>query len=262
MSDVEKHPPGNFCWVEVGTTDPAQAKRFYSKLFGWELEDLPVGPESIYTMLKKRGRQIGGMYELSPDQRAKGIPPHWLSYVSVENADAVAQKAATLGGKVVLDAFDVMEVGRMAVLTDPSGASFAVWQPKTHAGAQLVDEPGTVCWTELATRDTHGAARFYHGLFDWAEEKKDMGPATYSMLLNGPQPAAGMIEMTEDWAGIPPHWMPYFAVENCDATAAEAAVLGGKVCNPPADIPGIGRFAVLQAPDGALFSVIQLAPQS
>jgi predicted enzyme related to lactoylglutathione lyase len=261
MTDVQKHAPGDFCWVEVGTTDAAKSKKFYGQLFGWELEDVPAGPDMSYTMLKKRGKQIGGLYELSPEQKAQGVPPHWLSYVAVDNADNVTQKAATLGGKVVMDAFDVMEVGRMAILSDPTGAHFAVWQPKTHQGAQVVNEPGTVCWTELATRDPRAAAKFYHGLFDWNGQEQDMGSMTYTMLMNGEKPAGGMFEMTEQWAGIPPYWMPYFAVEDCDATASQAEKLGGKVTVPPSDIPNIGRFAVLQDPTGATFSIIKLTMQ-
>jgi len=253
MSDAQGHAPGNFCWVEISTTDPGKAKLFYSQLFGWETEDVPAGP-TTYTLLKKRGKQIGGLYELTPDMQSQGTPSHWLSYVAVDSADAASKKAATLGGRVVVDAMDVMEHGRMAVLQDPTGATFAVWQSKEHKGAQVVNEPSAVCWTELATSDRKAAAKFYSGLFDWQGEEQNYGDTPYTMWMNGAAPTGGMLEMGE----MPPHWMPYFQVEDCDAASAKAAKLGGSICVQPTDIPSIGRFAVLQDPTGATFSVIKM----
>jgi hypothetical protein len=258
MPEIDRHPPGNFCWIEVGTHDRTKAKAFYTKLFGWDAEDIPAGPDMTYTLLKKNGKQVGGLYEMSPEQRSQGIPPHWLSYVAVQNADAAAQKAASLGGAVVMDAFDVMDIGRMAVLTDPTGATFAVWQPKQHQGAQLVGEPGSICWTELATRDTGKAARFYSGLFDWGQEQQDMGAMKYTMYMNAGQPAAGMLEMTAEFGSAPPYWMPYFAVEDCERSVESCKNLGGQMLVPPTDVPNIGRFAVLQDPTGAHTAFIKL----
>jgi predicted enzyme related to lactoylglutathione lyase len=256
MSDAQ-HAPGSFCWVEVGTTDAGKAKQFYTQLFDWETEDVPAGP-TTYTLLKKNGKQIGGLYELTPEMQAQGTPSCWTSYVAVESADAASKKAASLGGRVVVEAMDVMEHGRMAVLQDPAGAVFAVWQPKQHRGAEIADEPGTVCWTELATRDRGAAAKFYGGLFDWQGSEQQMGPMKYTTWMNGEAPAGGMLEIDANGQDVPPHWMPYVQVEDCDAAAAKAARLGGTVCVPPTSIPTIGRFAVIQDPTGASFSVIKL----
>ena len=260
MSDAAKHAPGNFCWIEVGTTDSKKAKNFYSQLFGWETEDTPAGPMT-YTLLKKNGKQIGGLYELSADMVAQGTPPHWLSYVAVDSADSAAKKAATLGGRVVMDAMDVMDHGRMAVLQDPTGAKFAVWQAKNHAGAQVMNEAGAVCWNELTTSDRGAAARFYSDLFAWQGNEQAYGPMQYTMWMNGDAPAGGMLEMDESFQGAPSHWMTYVQVDDCDAAAAQAAKLGGSVCVPPTDIPTIGRFAVLSDPAGAVFSVIKMEAQ-
>jgi predicted enzyme related to lactoylglutathione lyase len=257
MSEVHKHAPGNFCWVEIGTTDASKAKAFYSNLFGWETEDVPAGP-GMYTLLKKQGKQVGGLWEYGPEQRAQNMPPHWLSYVAVESADEAVKRTATLGGRVVMDAMDVMDVGRMAVLSDPAGATFAVWQPKQHKGADILGETGAVCWTELATRDTRAAARFYRGLFDWTDQVQDMGPMQYTTYINAGEPAAGMYEMTSDYAGVPPYWMPYFAVDDCEAAVDKAQALGGEMRVPPTDVPNVGRMAVLADPTGAMFSIIRL----
>jgi predicted enzyme related to lactoylglutathione lyase len=258
MSDAQKHAPGNFCWIEVGTTDHGTAKKFYTQLFDWEADDVPAGPMT-YTLLKKNGREIGGLYELTPEMKSQGTPSHWLSYVAVDNADVAAKKAATLGGRVVVDAMDVMEHGRMAVLQDPTGATFAVWQAKQHGGAQVVNEPGSVCWTELATRDRGAAAKFYSNLFAWQGDEQQYGEMPYTMWMNGEAPVGGMMQMDEQWGDAPSHWMPYVQVDDCDAAAAKAAKLGGSVCVPPTDIPTIGRFAVIQDPTGGTFSVIKLA---
>jgi predicted enzyme related to lactoylglutathione lyase len=259
MAEVQKHAPGNFCWIENGTTDRSKATAFYSKLFGWDAQDVPAG-DMTYTLLSKNGKQVGGMYELTPDMRAQGVPSNWLSYVCVDSADEAVKNAAKLGGNVVMDAMDVMDIGRMAVFQDPTGAHVAVWQPKNHKGAQIVNEPGAVCWTELATRDKRAAASFYRGMFDWdGQEQTGLGPLPYTMWMKDGAPAAGMFELPAEMAGVPPHWMPYFQVEDTDATVEEAKKLGGNVLMPPTDIPTIGRFATLTDPTGAAFSVIKMA---
>lgn len=258
MADVQKHAPGTFCWVELGTTDRVRAAAFYADLFGWEMQEVPAGP-TTYTMMRKNGKDVGGMYELSPEMRAQQVPPHWLSYVAVESADAAARQAATLGGKVMMDAMDVMDVGRMAVVQDPTGATLALWQAKKHQGAGAADEPGTVCWTELATPDKRAAASFYKGMFDWDGHEQQFGPMPYTTWMHGETPAGGMYEPTPDMPAMPPHWMPYFKVDDCDATAARATKAGGTVMVGPQDIPTIGRFALVQDPTGAMFSVIKVA---
>src|SRR5262245_47119948 len=165
MPEVTKHNPGTFCWVELATTDPAAAKRFYGDLFDWSVEDMPAGEGMTYTMLKLGGKNAGALYHLDEDRRKAGVPPHWFTYVAVTSADESAKKAASLGGTVVQQPFDVMDVGRMAVLQDPTGAHFAVWEPKRHHGTGIVGEPGSHVWTELLTTDTKKAGDFYSKLF-------------------------------------------------------------------------------------------------
>ena len=262
MPEKTEYAPGTFCWSELATTNPEAAKKFYTSLFGWTATDMTAGEEGVYTMLNLGGKEAGALFSQQKEQRLAGVPPHWLCYVSVANADEALAKVTSSGGKVVAGPFDVMEYGRMAIVQDPTGATLALWQPKKHIGARVSGEPGTACWNELATRDTGVAGKFYTRVFDWTERTQEMGPTTYTSFMQGEVPSGGMLKMTEEWAGIPPHWMVYFAVADCDASAASARALGGEVKVPPTDIPKVGRFAILQDPQGAMFSIIKVEAQA
>jgi len=260
MPEVTSHEPGSFCWMELNTSDPAAAKTFYKGLFDWDAEDTPAGPDMVYTMLRIRGLEVGAMCGLQPEQKARGVPPHWMSYVTVENADGAATKAASLGGSVVAGAFDVMDVGRMAIIQDPQGGMFCVWQPKAHIGVRLVGEPGTFCWDELWTTDTNKAAEFYTRLFGWTakESSSDAPGGNYTEWQLGGRSIGGMMKIMPEMGPVPPNWLPYFTVEDCDATANKAKATGGKLFMPPTDIPNVGRFSVIQDPQGATFAIIKL----
>jgi predicted enzyme related to lactoylglutathione lyase len=265
--EISKHPPGTFCWIELGTTDQNAAKKFYSELFGWGINDVPMGPDSFYTMFQINGKDVGAAYQLMPDQVSQGIPPNWLSYVAVESADETAKAITATGGKIIKEPFDVFDIGRMAVVEDPTGGVFALWQAGTHIGVLVKNENNTFCWNELATRDVEVAKKFYATVFGWNPQTKGEGPMQYTEIsvndsAGKTQPIGGMMAMTEEWAGIPPHWMVYFDVADCDASAATAQSLGGKVCVPPTDIPNVGRFSVLQDPQSAFFSIIKLNRKS
>src|SRR5574341_2522975 len=156
--EVSKHTPGTFCWVELGTTDQSAAKKFYSELFGWGVNYLPMGPDSFYTMLQLRGKDVAALCQLSPEQLSQGIPPHWLLYVAVESADEAAKAVTAAGGKTMMEPFDVFDAGRMTVAQDPAGATFGIWQARKHIGSQINNETNTFCWGELATRDMGAAA--------------------------------------------------------------------------------------------------------
>ena len=251
--EMIQHPHGNFCWIELGTTDADAAKKFYSSVLGWDYEDTPMGPDQVYTMINLDGKKIGALYQIGPEQQ--GMPPNWQPYINVNNADETVAKARELGASIVVEPFDVAEHGRMAVFTDPTGATIAIWQPKAHHGAQLVNATGAMCWNELQTRDPKSAVQFYSGLLGWkAKESPE-----YTEWVNQGKEIGGMLEMKgEMFKGIPPHWITYFAVEDCDKTAAAAGANGGTVYVEPTDIPNAGRFAVLADPQGAAFAVIQL----
>jgi len=153
MTEYDGHDPGTFCWIELSTSDQLGATAFYSNLFGWEAEETPIPPDGIYTMFRMRGRYVAAAASQREDERAQGVPPHWNTYVASDDADQTAKAAEAAGGTVLAPPFDVLDAGRMAVFADPQGATFGVWQPKNHPGAQLVNEPNTYGWSELLTTD-------------------------------------------------------------------------------------------------------------
>ena len=255
--EITEYTPGTFCWVELVTSDGGSAKKFYTELLGLGFNDQPVGEDAVYTMLNKDGKNVAAMYQMNEEQKSRPVYPHWNSYVSVINADETTETVKSLGGTVLMEPFDVFDAGRMAMFKDPTGASFAVWQPNQHIGAQIGNEPGTLCWNELATNDTQKAGEFYSKLFGW-KNQTDGGTPPYTMFMNGERMAAGMLEIQKEWGEVPPNWVVYFAVEDCDASAEKAKSLGGNILNPPTDIPEIGRFAVLNDAQHAAFAIIQL----
>ncbi|NIR49609.1 VOC family protein [candidate division KSB1 bacterium] len=258
MKDIKEHPPGTFCWVELATTDGEGAKNFYTQLFGWDFSDQPVGPDAVYTMLKLSDQDVGALYQMSREQKSRGVPPHWNSYISVANADEIAHEVKALGGTVLAEPFDVFDAGRMAQCQDPAGATFAVWQPNLHMGVGILNEPGALCWHELATNDTKKATEFYTKLFGWGKKVSDIEGMTYTEFLHGERPAGGMLEISKEWGDVPPNWMVYFAVDDCDTAVDKITSLGGQIKVPPKDIPNVGRFATAQDSQGAYFSVIKL----
>ncbi len=254
MQEVPEYKPGTFCWVELGTTDGEAAKKFYTKLFGWGFDDIPLGPDKVYTMLKLNGKDVGAVMTL------EDAPPNWLSYVSVVSADESAAKAKSLGANLIKEPFDVMDVGRMAVIQDPKGAVFAVWQAKKHKGAGIVNVPGALVWNELTTTDTARAGEFYSGLFCWGIDAKTFRSTDYTIFQNGDRGAGGMFKLTPEMTGVPPFWLVYFAVDDCDAKVKKATELGATTIKPADDIPGVGRFAILQDPQRAAFAIIKVEP--
>jgi len=254
MPNVDSHLPNTFCWAELATTDPGAAKAFYGELFGWSLQDSPM-PEGVYTMASIKDRNVGAMYQMRDEQRKQRVPSHWLNYISVANADQTANSIERNGGKLMSKPFDVMDFGRMVVAADPRGAMFALWQPRRHSGAQIVNEPGAMCWTELATRDVEASKRFYKAVFGW-EMKTDASPTPYTELSVPGKSFGGMLAIQKEWGDVPSHWMPYFAVADCDAAVDRAAKLKGVVHVPARDIPKVGRFSVLQDPTGGAFAII------
>jgi predicted enzyme related to lactoylglutathione lyase len=251
MGKRTSYPVGTFSWVDLATSDVAAAKSFYTSILGWEYEDRGAGGGVVYTMCRLDGDVVAGMYEMQEDTRTRGVGPHWMSYVTVEDADGTAARAAELGGPVVDDAFDVLDVGRMAVLRDPQGAVFAVWEPRTQIGAQRVNDVGCLVMNELSTPDEAAARSFYGGLFGWTIE----GPADAAggpvMLLNDGR-VNGAIFAAPD--GSPPHWRPCFTVESAGPALERVRALGGQRVLEPVDI-GHGSLAMARDPQGALFSI-------
>lgn len=243
--------PGTPNWVDLGSPDLEASRQFYGQLFGWTV-DVSDDPQfGGYTTFKKDGKPVAGAGGLSNE----GQVPSWSTYLATDNADAVAAKVEENGGTVVAPPMDVGQEGRMAVFTDPAGASFSVWQAGTHPGARLFNAPGSLTWNELTTRDPAGAKNFYGAVFGWEAKDTPNGDTKYTLWRLRGRPVGGMMQLTGP-AELPPLWMVYFAVEDPDATAATASQLGGKVAVPPTN-NAQGRFAVLNDPQGAVFSVIK-----
>jgi predicted enzyme related to lactoylglutathione lyase len=242
---------GTFCWIELATSDAAGARAFYTALFGWGVNEFPMGEMGNYYIFQKDGKDAAAMYQIGEQQ--KGMPPNWLSYVAVASADASTEKAKSLGGTVVQGPFDVYDMGRMTVLTDPQGATLAVWQTKSHAGVGVRNQNNTLCWNELQARDVDAAKKFYAPLFDWRLKESP----EYTEFHIGENAIGGMLP-SQAPPEVPSYWLPYFAVEDCDASAARAQSLGGRLVVPPMDVPNVGRFAVVFDPQGASFAIIKL----
>jgi predicted enzyme related to lactoylglutathione lyase len=243
------------------TTDQKAGVAFYKALFGWDVNEIPMGPGDVYSMFQMRGKAVAAAATQRPEEKQMGVPAHWNAYVTVANVDETAKKAAALGGKVFAPPFDVMDAGRMAVLQDPTGAVFQIWQANRSIGAQILNEPGALCWTELSTRDTKAAEAFYTKLFGWVPKHSAPGATMeYTEFSVNGQSGIGMMPMVAEIpAHVPPYWMPYFQVDDADASAAKAKALGGNIVVPPQDIPTAGRFAIVSDPQGAMFAVFKFA---
>jgi uncharacterized protein len=288
--------PGVPCWVDASEPDPEAAVEFYTGLFGWEFRDaMPPGSEGKYFIARLRPGAAASIFEQNGheggDVAAVGSIPEaapptamWNTYVWVESADETASKVRDAGGGVVMEPFDVMDAGRMAVFTDPEGASFCVWQAKENQGAGVVNEPGSLNFNGLNTRDVEGAKSFYGSVFGWRTLALDGGAEMWTLpgygdFLERDNPdlrkqmaesgapqgfedvVATIDPIADDQPDTPAHWSVTFAVDDADATAAKATELGGKVIVPPFDAPWV-RMTVIGDPQGATFIASKFVPEN
>ena len=257
MPNIDSHAPGTFCWFELATSDQEAAKKFYTSLFGYATVDSPMGPNEFYTMFKVDGRDTGAAYTLRAEQKAHGVPPHWALYISVISAQIASADAAELGATILVPAFDVMGLGNMAVIRDPTGAVFNVWEPKGHAGTGITGVDGSVCWADLNTPDPERASKFYGDLFDWKIAAGETDTSGYLHIQSGKDFIGGIPAPGQIPPGTPPHWMVYFQIADCDASSALVQQLGGRICMGPMTLEEVGRFAVVTDPQGAAFALFQ-----
>jgi predicted enzyme related to lactoylglutathione lyase len=258
---VHHHAPGTFCWFELATSDQAQAKNFYSSLLAWRADDMPIGPNEFYTIFKVDGRDAAAAHTMRPEQRAQGVPPNWLLYISVDNVDARAKRAAAAGARVTAPPFDMMDAGRMTVITDPTGAAFALWEPRNSHGTGIVQEPGAAVWADLNSPDPPRAGRFYQELLGWKiVAGKNMAPVRaneYGHIVAGDEFIGGIVPAAHVHKDAPAHWLIYFQVADCDAAVAATSAAGGHVLMPPMTMERVRKFAALADPQGAAFAVVQ-----
>jgi predicted enzyme related to lactoylglutathione lyase len=278
MADRDGYIPGVPCWIDTTQPDPEAAVAFYGELFGWELEDLmPPDAPGRYFMARLRGRDVAAVSG-APDGGAA-----WNTYVWVDSADETAARVREAGGTVLAEPFDVMDAGRMAVFADAEGAAFSVWQAARHRGAAVVNEPGSLNFNGLATRDPERAAAFYGAVFGWKRlvvegggemwqlpgyaehlEENDPGIRARMREMGAPEGFEDVVatidRMHTEGLG-PPRWFVTFAVADADETAATATRLGGSVLAGPMDMPWV-RQAIIADPAGARFIASQFVPPS
>ncbi len=256
MPKFTSYPAGTPSWVDLVTPDTKAATAFYGSLFGWTTSDL--GPDAGgYAFFQKEGANVAG---IGPVQ-GEGHPAAWTTYIDVIDAEATIARAKVAGATVFVEPMQIMEAGHMALFADPTGAVIGLWQPGQHKGADVANEPGAWCWSELNTRDTDKAASFYRHVFEWEASKSDFDGMAYTeWKRDDGTTIGGMMEMPSMVpAEVPAHWLSYFAVDDTDATAATANKLGATTLVPPTDIPP-GRFSVLTDPAGAVFGIIKMNP--
>lgn len=254
MGTRSNYSPGTFSWTDLTTPDQDAAKRFYVELFGWQADDQPIGENAFYSLMELDGADVAAISPQPEQQRTAGAPPLWNSYITVTSADETAERAAQLGATVHAPAFDVFDAGRMAVVQDPVGAFFLVWEPKAHIGASLVNVPGALTWNELATPDLEASERFYGELFGWSTEPLPDSPIPYRVIKNADGHTNGGISAMVP-EGTPPHWLVYFGAEDVDRAIAKVGELGGATMMEPTDIGRAGRIAVARDPQGAVFAL-------
>ena len=261
MAEFTSHAPGSFSWVELQTSDPKAGVAFYRALLGWDVVEHDMGPAGVYTIFTMRGKDVAAGSGQQAHEKQMGIPPHWNLYVTVASADQAVMRAASLGGIVLAPPFDVMNNGRMAVIQDPTGATFQIWEPKAHIGVKIRNEPNTLCWSELTTRNPKAAEAFYVGMFGWVP--KHSGNAAvmeYTEFSVNGQPSVGMMAMPKEMPPhVPSYWMPYFQAADLDASIGKATSLGASIMVGPQAIPDGARFVILQDPQQAMFALYQPA---
>ena len=252
---IDRYAPGTPSWADIGVPDMDAAMAFYGGLFGWTFTE---GSEETGGY---RQALIGDKHIVGFGPKMDPGPPYWTTYIATADADDTAAKVINAGGQVVVEPMDIPDVGRMAVFADDTGTFFSVWQAGNHPGSELVNEPNTVTWNELNTRNAEEAKAFYGAVFGWTAETSEGPQMTYTQWYLDGSVVGGMLHMGPQFPPqIPNNWLVYFAVEDTDAAVAKATELGGSVMMAPMDIDA-GRFAVLGDNAGAAFAVIKLAPE-
>ncbi len=238
-------------WVDLATSDVEGAKDFYTKLFGWTYDDVPM-EAGVYSMVSKDGKLVAGLSNLPPGMEQTV----WSTYLAVDDCDEATKKATEAGASVVMGPMDVFDSGRMSFITDPTGAAVGLWQAKQHFGAEFVNDAGTFVWNELLTDDTAAAEAFYTSVFGMTAETAETPTGPYTVLKVGDHQAAGMMAKNENMGPIPNAWSIYFGVDDVDAALEVVTAAGGQVLMQPFDIPEVGRMAVVQDPQGGVFNIM------
>ena len=256
MPEFTSYIQGTPSCAELTTSDYQGALTFYSVLFGWEDEANEMSPGTYYHMQKFEGLEVTTLYKQGDEEKQLGVPPYWKIYFTVDDVQKSSKQAKESGAFVIFGLMEVFDAGHAAILQDPQGAAFALWQAKDHIGARIKGKTGAAIWNELMTNSVAEATEFHAGLFGISSSKVP-GPIDYTMLNVGGEDLAGMMQITDDMGPVPLHRMVYYGVDDVDAAATKVESPGGSVEVPSADIPEIGRFAGLKDPQGAMFFIFK-----
>ncbi len=209
------------------------------------------------TMFQIDGQNTGAAFQLNAAMLAAGVPPNWSVYIAVDSADDAAAQVKSLGGEVLRAPFDVLNAGRMAVLADPTGAVFNIWQAGEQPSALLSSEEGAFCWADLSTPDPQKAGGFYEQLFGWTIAAAPHDPSGYLHIQNGDQFIGGIPPASQRNPHTPPHWLLYFQTADCDGSTTKAEERGARVLLPPMSMPNVGRMSIVSDPQGAVFALFE-----
>lgn len=249
-------PPGSPCWVDLSCDNVAAAKTFYSTLFGWATNEGP--PETGgYVMCELGGRPVAG---IGPKMDASDAPNAWTTYLATTDAELTAAEIKSSGGQVIVEPFDVLDVGKMAIAVDPGGAVFGIWQARTHTGFGLANEAGADCWNENMSRHFEANQAFYSAVFGYRYDDMSGDGFGYATFKTTGDPMGGIGDLSGVPAppGTPAHWLTYFGVTDTDAALTTLTGLGGRVIRPAWDTP-FGKMAVVADNQGAVFALVGLA---
>ncbi|MEU0838515.1 VOC family protein [Streptomyces sp. NPDC005962] len=251
------YQPGTPCWIDLTAPDQQAALDFYSGLFGWSGE---IGPAEFggYTVCTLKDHPVAGVMAAQARDDQPAPPTVWTTYFCSTDAQATSEAISRNGGTVLMPVMDVMDLGRMMVAADPTGAVFGVWQAREFPGAGIVNESGALIWNELNTSDREAASAFYAEALGIETVPMEGAEGYFALTVNG-RTVGGLQNIPAGApARTPPHWLAYFSVENTDRTVAKLSAEGGTVLKPPFDMVA-GRMALVQDPQGAPFALI--APQ-
>ena len=244
-------------WADCATTDLAAAEAFYAAVFGWTADRVTGSNGEAYSIQRLGGKMVAGLYELNQQMRGMGVPPHWGTYVEVDDVGPTLERVVEQGGTLVDGPFEEPGVGKIAVIQDPVGAYLNLWHSEPPHGGELFNTPGAMIWNELNTKDPGKAAEFYKKVLG-VEVQVMTEPMPYTVLMIGDRPVTGIFLAMPEMGDVPPSWDVYFASDDVDADVDKVIKAGGKTLRDPFDIPGVGRMAVLQDPLGAVFEVIKM----
>lgn len=263
MTERTDYPSGAPCWIETLQPDPDGAAQFYGQLLGWQFDEPTSMPEGLggqYLQARVAGRLVAGIGQ-APATAPAAL---WSTFIRVDDVEATLTRVADAGGAVLAGPLQAGTAGRLAVVADPAGIAFGLWQPGSRVGAQRINAPGTWAMSALHTPTPERAQAFYGTVFGWQLQPVPGTPLALWRLpgyVGGggqgqplPEDVVAVMTLTDEASEVPPHWAVNLCVEDVDATARRAVALGGRLLLPPTDTPGF-RSAVVADPQQGVIAI-------